>query len=160
MGVLNTIWEGVCSVGKGLIDIISGLFELAFTLAVYVIAGIYSAVESMVNYVFRALKRIQKTRPKTKIGSTSILGPKALKNFLDNVEHVQGDTIDLSTAVKEARTELETGKVSGWQIIEGIDENGEEAILDVERVQASGGFSEEIKNADKSGKIYSRPIAV
>lgn len=157
---LADVASGFYSVAKGVGKVIWGAFKLALMAVILPIVGWYYIAKGIFDYAKRKYKEFKSKRPNTKVkGAGSVTG-NALRNALNNAKKEIGDSIDLSDFEKdeanqdlnEIENKLNSGEIDGMQYIDGVNEDGEDDILDAELFKASS------VDKDSKDKHQYRPI--
>lgn len=157
---LADVASGAITVAKGVGKLIWGAFKLALMAAILPIVGLYYIAKGIFDYAKRKYKEFKSKRPNAKVkGAGSVTGT-ALRNALNNAKKEIGDSIDLSEFEKEEakqdlneiENKLNSGEADGMQYIDGVNEDGEDDILDAELFKASS------VDKDSKDKHLYRPL--
>ena len=150
---LENIAGGLYALGKGTLQLLWGAFKLALAAVILPIVGLYEIAKGIFNFAKDAYKKLKKNRPNTKPkGAGSITGSKLL-GAIKAAEQEIGDAIDVREFEKEeAKKELDEiaqkmsrGEIDGMQYVDGLNEEGQDEILDATFFK-SGQMSSESKD--------------
>ncbi|MDY2943872.1 MAG: hypothetical protein SOT07_09305 [Paludibacteraceae bacterium] len=124
---LSYIWKGFIS-----------LLLFALALGVFVIYGILSLGEIALNAAKRGWKRVKEKFPGAKLRAIDVVGGNKLIDAINIIK--QDATISNDPITMRELEDIEDGaqEADAASILEGIDANGNEAILDIEFLKADG----------------------
>lgn len=157
---LENIAGGLYALGKGTLQLIWGAFKLALAVAILPIIGIYYIAKELVDFAKKSYKKLKEKRPGTKLGGAGTITGNKLIGAIKAAEREIGDAIDVSEFEKEeAKKELdeivkkiEKNEIDGMQYIDGINEDGQDDILDAEF------FKSEQMSPDAKDKNHYKPF--
>ena len=157
---LENIAGGLYALGKGTLQLLWGAFKLALAAIILPIVGIYYIAKGIVDFAKKSYKKLKEKRPGTKPkGAGSITGSKLLV-AIKAAEQEIGEAIDVSEFEKkkkkkeldEIAKKMERNEIDGMQYVDGINEDGQDDILDAEF------FKSEQMSSDAKDKNHYKPF--
>lgn len=140
--------------------IIWKIFKIALMGIIVPLIGMYVMMRGLLSYVKEAYQKLKELRPNVKPkGGGAITGLK-LSKVVMNAQNVILDSVELSESdkekakkdLKEIETNISNGKIDGVHYIDGVNEQGEDDILD-----ACFFKSQQMAENDKNRNLY-RPF--
>lgn len=125
---LNYIWEGFVT-----------LLKFALALGVLIIIGVFELAKGLLDYAKRAWKRVKERFPRAKAASVTNIGGKAFIAAINDLKEraTIGESISFDE-LEEIENKFKNGEANAANVLDGIDANGNEAVLDIEFIKANG----------------------